>query len=68
MLANPPHLPGWHNVRLNERLAQAFSGLPVYVEHDGNAGALMAALSNDHVLGQALPIMCLLTFGVARRF
>jgi glucokinase len=40
ILLNPPHLPGWHNVRLKERLAQKFHGLPVCIEHDGNAGAL----------------------------
>jgi glucokinase len=40
VLLNPPHLPGWHNVRLKDRLAERFPGLPVYVEHDGNAGAL----------------------------
>jgi glucokinase len=40
VLLNPPHLPGWHNVRLKERLAETFPDLPVYVEHDGNAGAL----------------------------
>jgi glucokinase len=40
VLIDPPHLPGWHNVRLKERLAERFPGLPVYVEHDGNAGAL----------------------------
>jgi glucokinase len=40
VLLNPPHLPGWHNVRLKQRLAEALSDLPVYIEHDGNAGAL----------------------------
>jgi glucokinase len=40
VLHNPPHLPGWHNLGLKQRLMQAFPGLPVYVEHDGNAGAL----------------------------
>jgi len=40
VLLNPPHLPGWHNVRLKERLTERFSGLPVCIEHDGNAGAL----------------------------
>ncbi len=40
ILLNPPHLPGWHNVRLKERLAAALPGIPVFVEHDGNAGAL----------------------------
>jgi glucokinase len=39
-LLNPPHLPGWHNVRLKDHLAGAFPQLPVFVEHDGNAGAL----------------------------
>jgi glucokinase len=40
VLLNPPHLPGWHDVRLKDRLEAAFPGLPVLVEHDGNAGAL----------------------------
>ena len=40
VLLNPPHLPGWHNVKLKERLEESFPGLPVFVEHDGNAGAL----------------------------
>jgi glucokinase len=40
ILLNPPHLPGWHNVRLKEVLTEAFPRLPIYVEHDGNAGAL----------------------------
>ncbi len=39
-LINPPHLPGWHNLPLKAHLEKAFPGLPVYVEHDGNAGAL----------------------------
>jgi glucokinase len=40
VLLNPPHLPGWHGVRLKDRLRAAFPQLPVFVEHDGNAGAL----------------------------
>jgi glucokinase len=40
VLLNPPHLPGWHNVRLKQRLTEALPGLPIYIEHDGNAGAL----------------------------
>jgi glucokinase len=40
VLLNPPHLPGWHGVRLRDRLAAAFPQLPVFIEHDGNAGAL----------------------------
>lgn len=39
-LIDPPHLPGWHNTPLKDRLMEAFPGLPVCVEHDGNAGAL----------------------------
>jgi glucokinase len=40
VLQDPPHLPGWHHVPLKARLTEALCGLPVYVEHDGNAGAL----------------------------
>lgn len=39
-LINPPHLPGWHDVALKQHLNEAFPKLPVFVEHDGNAGAL----------------------------
>lgn len=39
-LIDPPHLPGWHGVRLKAALESEFPGLPVFVEHDGNAGAL----------------------------
>lgn len=39
-LIDPPHLPGWHNLPLKAHLEAAFPGLPVFVEHDGNAGAL----------------------------
>jgi glucokinase len=40
VLLDPPHLPGWHNVALKDRLSRAFPTLPVFIEHDGNAGAL----------------------------
>lgn len=40
VLIDPPHLPGWHGVTLKARLAAAFPQLPVFIEHDGNAGAL----------------------------
>ncbi|HEU0184149.1 MAG TPA: ROK family protein [Blastocatellia bacterium] len=40
VMIDPPHLPGWHGARLKERLAQEFATLPVFIEHDGNAGAL----------------------------
>lgn len=39
-LIDPPHLPGWHNTPIKAKLAEAFPGVPVCVEHDGNAGAL----------------------------
>ncbi len=40
VLIDPPHLPGWRGARLKERLRNEFHHLPVFVEHDGNAGAL----------------------------
>jgi glucokinase len=40
VLINPPHLLGWHHVPLKDRLMDAFPGIPVLIEHDGNAGAL----------------------------
>lgn len=40
LLLDPPHLPGWHGVALKARLVAAFPQLPVFIEHDGNAGAL----------------------------
>jgi glucokinase len=40
ILLDPPHLPGWHGVRLKDALQARFAPLPVFVEHDGNAGAL----------------------------
>ncbi len=39
IIMSPPNLPGWVNVPLKKLLFEEF-GLPVYVEHDGNAGAL----------------------------
>jgi glucokinase len=39
-LIDPPHLHGWHNLPLKARLSQAFPRFPVFIEHDGNAGAL----------------------------
>ncbi len=39
IIKSPPHLPEWRDVHLKEILSDRF-GLPVYVEHDGNAGAL----------------------------
>ena len=39
-ILDPPHLPGWHNLKLKEILEKKFPNLPIFVEHDGNAGAL----------------------------
>ena len=39
VIKGPPNLPGWDDIPLKSMLAERF-GLPVYVEHDGNAGAL----------------------------
>ena len=39
ILYAPPHLPRWGEAPLKQRLMERF-GLPVFVEHDGNAGAL----------------------------
>ncbi|MGB6973117.1 MAG: ROK family protein, partial [Terracidiphilus sp.] len=62
-LLNPPHLPGWHNVGLKFALEAAFPGLPVCVEHDGNAGAL-AEFRFGAGRGRAnLRHMIFLTFG-----
>jgi glucokinase len=36
---SPPNLPGWVDIPLKRLLKEQFA-LPVYVEHDGNAGAL----------------------------
>jgi glucokinase len=40
VLIDPPNLPGWHGVRLKDRLTECFPRMPVCIEHDGNAGAL----------------------------
>jgi glucokinase len=39
IVQSPPNLPGWDNIPLKRLLKEQFS-LPVFVEHDGNAGAL----------------------------
>ena len=39
IVQSPPNLPGWNNIPLKNLLKKQFA-LPVYVEHDGNAGAL----------------------------
>jgi len=39
IIKGPPNLPGWVDIPLKQLLADRFH-VPVYVEHDGNAGAL----------------------------
>jgi len=39
IIFSPPNLPGWDQVPLKEQM-EAEYGLPVFIEHDGNAGAL----------------------------
>lgn len=55
----PPHLPNWVNVPLKGLLAQRY-GVPVYVEHDGNAGALAEFLFGA---GKGLKNLIFLTTG-----
>jgi glucokinase len=62
-LLNPPHLPGWHNVNLKQALALAFPGTPVYVEHDGNAGALAEFHFGVGKARPGLQHLIFLTFG-----
>jgi glucokinase len=63
VLLNPPHLPGWHGVRLKDRLEAAFPGLPVFVEHDGNAGALAEFHFGVGRVRPGLRHLIFLTFG-----
>ena len=62
-LIDPPHLPGWHGVPLKARLAARFPGLPVYVEHDGNAGALAEFHFGAGCTRPGLRHLIFLTFG-----
>jgi len=39
IILSPPNLPGWDRIPLKQLLTDRFH-LPVYIEHDGNAGAL----------------------------
>lgn len=39
IILSPPNLPGWDAIPLKDLLAARF-GVPAYIEHDGNAGAL----------------------------
>lgn len=63
LLLSPPHLPGWHNVNLKRALQGAFPSLPVYVEHDGNAGALAELFFGVGENRPGLQHLIFLTFG-----
>jgi glucokinase len=63
LLLNPPHLPGWHNVHLKRQLIEGFPGLPVYIEHDGNAGALAEFRFGAGRKRRGLRHLVFLTFG-----
>lgn len=39
IILSPPNLPGWRQIHLKDALQKSFN-LPVFIEHDGNAGAL----------------------------
>lgn len=62
-LLDPPHLPGWHHVPLKARLMEAFPGIPVVVEHDGNAGALAEFHFGVGLKRPGLKHLVFLTFG-----
>lgn len=62
-LLDPPHLPGWHHVNLKEPLQGAFPDLPVYIEHDGNAGALAELHFGVGKTRRGIRHLIFLTFG-----
>ena len=63
ILIDPPHLPGWHHVPLKMHLLEAFPAIPVYVEHDGNAGALAEFYFGVGKSRPGLEHLIFLTFG-----
>lgn len=63
VLHEPPHLPGWHHVRLKRRLEQSIPDLSVHIEHDGNAGALAEFHFGAGRLRPNLRHLIFLTFG-----
>lgn len=63
ILIDPPHLPGWHHVNLKARLAREFPALPIYIEHDGNAGALAEFRYGAGRTRRAVRHLVFLTFG-----
>jgi glucokinase len=63
ILIDPPHLPGWHHVPLKQHLEQSFLGIPIYIEHDGNAGALAEFYFGVGKTRPNLQHLIFLTFG-----
>jgi glucokinase len=63
ILLDPPHLPGWHHVNLKEVLQGAFPDLSIYIEHDGNAGALAELHFGVGAQKPGLQHLIFLTFG-----
>jgi glucokinase len=62
-LLNPPHLPGWRQVNLEDRFAWAFPEISVYIEHDGNAGALAEFHFGVGAERPGSQLLIILTFG-----
>ena len=63
ILIDPPHLPGWHGVHLKEELEREFPDIPVYIEHDGNTGALAEFFFGAGNGKENLQHLIFLTFG-----
>lgn len=59
IIYSPPNLPTWKNVALKKFLQNKFS-LPVFVEHDGNAGVLAEFLFGR---GKGYKNVIFITFG-----
>jgi glucokinase len=62
-ILDPPHLPGWHNLALKNQIELRLSGQRVFVEHDGNAGALAEFCFGVGRDRQDLRHLIFLTFG-----
>ena len=62
MFRDPPNMPGWHGVPLKSAIQHAVPELPVYVEHDANAGAL-AEWRFGVGRGRSIRHLVYLTFG-----
>jgi glucokinase len=63
ILIDPPHLPGWHHIPLKQHLMQDFPNIPVFIEHDGNAGALAEFYFGVGKSRLGLQHLIFLTFG-----